>query len=236
VTNANGYEIGSCNTPVQGALAATACTVKCAPGYLCTGSGCTANGDIKVTCPPRGTSATPGQFVGVGDESATCKAPFTPAPTYSFDTAFINFARFEMVARAEALSRLRETVFLTTLSAAFEDTSTPQVVGRIVSKDQFESDDTKMVRITVAMLPDMIDGGTQYIKDVQDNLEAIAKSGMLDQTMKSQGYVLRKVERICDSNICTKTVCEASEESCRGDKDLSLNKDYFYPGFTEFEA
>ena len=42
--------------------------------------------------------------------------------------------------------------------------------------------------------------------------------------------------QICDSNICTKTVCEASEESCRGDKDLSLNKDYFYPGFTEFEA
>merc|ERR1711959_351365 len=142
-----------------------------------------------------------------------------PAPTYSFDTAFISFARFEMIARDQASNKLRDAIFLTTLSSAFEDTSTPQVDAQIVSKVPFESDDTKMVRITVAMLPDMIDGGTQYIKDAQNNLETIAKSGILDQTMKSQGYVLRKVERICDSNICKKTVCEASEESCR-DKDL----------------
>ena len=56
-----------------------------------------------------------------------------------------------------------------------------QVDAQIVSKVPFESDDTKMVRITVAMLPDMIDGGTQYIKDAQNNLETIAKYAKLTE-------------------------------------------------------
>jgi hypothetical protein len=222
ITGGPGYDISACNTPIDGSLLADQCALKCAPGYTCEGPGCSADGSITVSCTATASGAA-GEF-GLG--ATSCKPPFTPAPTMAFTTAFLNFAKFTLVAAPGSMNTVRKNIFLEVLSDAFSETTTPAVFAKFTSESSkgVDGNDVETMEMTVGMLPDMIEGTDTIVQNVQENLETVAKNGKLDQLMKNQGYVITKVETVCS---------QAMSYACAA-KTLSFNKEFFYPGFTDY--
>jgi len=198
-----GYDTSRCNS-AAGPLSLQSCIVACGDGAKPKGDGPAAS------CDPPAKSGVPQPFTLTG-----CEPPYTAAPTGVQKSPYVKLAEVTVFGRAggfDYANGMRKKVFLGILTQAFSlGSSTPYVVlNEFAPLVQTSS---TLTTLRIGVLPDF--RNASYVQQVASSLRSIARTGVLDASMKQQSFIIKGLKG-CANDACT--------------TDIPFSNSYFYPG------